>query len=79
MAGKRILKARGLRVDAVMVEPTTESVLLGLASSLSSDTEVRTMWGTPYFVWMTSMARVREVMSVILTSERSLFSYKSFG
>lgn len=50
MAGKRILKARGLRVD-VIVDPITERVLLGVeeeeeGSEVSRDTEVRTMWGT---------------------------------
>lgn len=72
MAGKRILKARGLW-EEVIVEPITERILVvEELSELSSDTEVRTMCGTWNFVWITSMARVRLAMSVILTSERSL-------
>lgn len=94
MAGKRILKARGLWVDFIMVEPITERVLVFVGggddcegggsvlllvegagegeSEVSRETDVMIMCGTWYFVWMTSMARVRLDMSVILTSERSL-------
>lgn len=54
MAGKRMVKARGLWED-VMVEPMTERVGgLGVveegSEEVSRETEVRTMWGTRYVV-----------------------------